>query len=277
MTADTKVADLPAKWRAWAKRIRGITAGSDLAADIMEGSAEDLEAALARQEADKTAAPVGQEIAYLDLGVGGYIDLGSAMTDEQLAKLPKGRHALGIIGTYGVDGYVAAPPSAPVGQNAVAWRYWSPSGNCWWTRYVAPTEDTSPESTNWEPLYAAPPAAQTNPYEFAVDQCLVVAHLGIADPSHTREEAIRRLGQLIDFHVQVATDPRTNGGLSLQPAAQAVDLDVLRREIELAVDLLGNVTAAGDSDANYLGQAENALSRAISIIDQQAGKGVDRA
>lgn len=112
MTTNTKVADLPAKWRAWAKRIRGITAGSDLAADIMDGAAEDLEAALARQEADKPAAPVGQEIAYLDLGVGGYIDLGSAMTDEQLAKLPKGRHALGIIGTYGVDGYVAAPPAA---------------------------------------------------------------------------------------------------------------------------------------------------------------------
>lgn len=51
MSDDTKVADLPAKWRAKAKRIRGITAGSDLAADIMEGSAEDLEAALARQEA----------------------------------------------------------------------------------------------------------------------------------------------------------------------------------------------------------------------------------
>ena len=51
MTTDTKVADLPAKWRAKAKRIRGMTAGSDLVADIMEGSAEDLEAALARQDA----------------------------------------------------------------------------------------------------------------------------------------------------------------------------------------------------------------------------------
>lgn len=62
MTTDTKVADLPAKWRAWAKRIRGITAGSDLAADIMEGSAEDLEAALARQEADKTLGQVLREL-----------------------------------------------------------------------------------------------------------------------------------------------------------------------------------------------------------------------
>ena len=51
MTAETKVAELPAKWRAKAKRIRGMTAGSDLAADTMEGAAEDLEAALTRQEA----------------------------------------------------------------------------------------------------------------------------------------------------------------------------------------------------------------------------------
>lgn len=61
MTDTTKVAELPAKWRAKAKRIRGMTAGSDLVADIMEVSAEDLEAALARQEADKPSAPVGQD------------------------------------------------------------------------------------------------------------------------------------------------------------------------------------------------------------------------
>lgn len=60
MTTDTKVADLPAKWRAKAKRIRGITAGSDLAADIMEGSAEDLEAALARQ--DESAPTAAQAV-----------------------------------------------------------------------------------------------------------------------------------------------------------------------------------------------------------------------
>ncbi len=52
-------------------------------------------------------------VAYLDLGVGGYMDIGTDLTDEALATLPKGRHMLGIIGTYGVDGYVQAQP-API-------------------------------------------------------------------------------------------------------------------------------------------------------------------
>ena len=53
-------------------------------------------------------------VAYLDLGVGGYVDIGLDLTDEQIASMPKGRHMLGIIGTYGVDGYVAAPaPQEP--------------------------------------------------------------------------------------------------------------------------------------------------------------------
>ncbi|HEL4248017.1 hypothetical protein [Stenotrophomonas sp. SMYL28] len=48
----------------------------------------------------------GQEpVAYLDLGEGGYMDVGTDLSDEELAALPKGRHMLGIIGTYGVDGY----------------------------------------------------------------------------------------------------------------------------------------------------------------------------
>lgn len=76
MTTDTKVADLPAKWRAKAKRIRGMTAGSDLVADIMEGSAEDLEAALARQEADKKAAPAEQQ------GAGNVVIEGLRLADQ---------------------------------------------------------------------------------------------------------------------------------------------------------------------------------------------------
>lgn len=105
-----KVAELPKIIRSRADT--GAAHHGEAWAQGVRFAANQIEDALARQEADKTAAPVGQEIAYLDLGVGGYIDLGSAMTDEQLAKLPKGRHALGIIGTYGVDGYVAAPPAA---------------------------------------------------------------------------------------------------------------------------------------------------------------------
>ena len=53
-----------------------------------------------------------EAVAYLDIGAGGYLDLGSDLPDERLLSLPKGRHALGIIGTYGIDGYVAAPVTA---------------------------------------------------------------------------------------------------------------------------------------------------------------------
>lgn len=57
---------------------------------------------------------VPKAVAYLDLGTGGYMDIGTDLTDEELAGLPKGRHMLGVIGTYGVDGYVPAQ-SVPAG------------------------------------------------------------------------------------------------------------------------------------------------------------------
>lgn len=57
------------------------------------------------------AQPAPKAVAYLDLGVGGYMDIGTDLTDEELATLPKGRHMLGIIGTYGVDGYAPAQPA----------------------------------------------------------------------------------------------------------------------------------------------------------------------
>ena len=57
------------------------------------------------------AQPAQKEVAYLDLGTGGYMDIGTDLSDEQLASLPKGRHMLGIVGTYGVDGYVPAQPA----------------------------------------------------------------------------------------------------------------------------------------------------------------------
>ena len=60
------------------------------------------------------AQPTQKAVAYLDLGVGGYMDIGTDLTDEQLASLPKGRHMLGIVGTYGVDGYVSAQPAPSI-------------------------------------------------------------------------------------------------------------------------------------------------------------------
>ena len=110
-------------------------------------------------------------VAYLDLGVGGYMDIGTDLTDEELATLPKGRHMLGIIGTYGVDGYVPAQPAPSV-----------PDG---WIR--------------------------------AIDEALVVTHLGVANASDTYEQAKAKLDSLVGFHVDVATDPAVNGGWKLVP------------------------------------------------------------
>ena len=58
----------------------------------------------------------GDVVAYLDVGAGGYLDLDAALSDEAMQQLPKGRHALVIAGTYGIDGYVAAPQPSPTAQ-----------------------------------------------------------------------------------------------------------------------------------------------------------------
>jgi hypothetical protein len=57
-----------------------------------------------------TPAGAGEPVAYLDIGTG-YLDLGTALSDDELLRLPKGRHALVIAGTYGVDGYTTPQPT----------------------------------------------------------------------------------------------------------------------------------------------------------------------
>lgn len=73
-------------------------------------------AELRRQHAAlSAAAPAAPAMAYLDIGIGGYTDVGTDLTEDQLAALPKGRHMLGIIGTYGIDGFQAAPQAQQPG------------------------------------------------------------------------------------------------------------------------------------------------------------------
>lgn len=50
-------------------------------------------------------------VAYLDVGANGYRDLGSELSEDALQQLPKGRHALIVAGTYGIDGYTPTPPA----------------------------------------------------------------------------------------------------------------------------------------------------------------------
>lgn len=51
----------------------------------------------------------------------------------------------------------------------------------------------------------------------AIDEALIVAHIGVANPSDTYEQAKAKLDSLIGFHVDVATDPAVNGGWKLVP------------------------------------------------------------
>ena len=51
----------------------------------------------------------------------------------------------------------------------------------------------------------------------AIDEALVVAHIGVANESDTYEQAKAKFNNLIGFHVDVATDPAVNGGWKLVP------------------------------------------------------------
>jgi hypothetical protein len=78
----------------------------------------------ARAPADSVTAPAG--VAYLDIGAGGYIDLGTDLSNEALSRLPKGRHVLVIAGTYGIDGYIPTPPAQAadsVLEDAARWQW----------------------------------------------------------------------------------------------------------------------------------------------------------
>lgn len=94
-----------------ARRLGAAYYGDAYTADQMRAYA-DATCAMRAQAAPAAVAGMSEAVAYLDIGGGGYLDLGSDLSDEALRKLPKGRNMLAIVGTYGVDGYVpVAPPT----------------------------------------------------------------------------------------------------------------------------------------------------------------------
>ena len=84
-----------------------------VAGDVSKTGAE---ANTSAQQPAPATQQAGEVVAYLDIGAGGYLDLGSELSEDALQQLPKGRHALVIAGTYGIDGYVAAPQPSPTAQ-----------------------------------------------------------------------------------------------------------------------------------------------------------------
>lgn len=88
------------------------------------------------------------------------------------------------------------------------------------------------------PLYLAPGAqAQPTPsipegWLRAIDEALVVAHIGVANESDTYEQARVKLHNLIGFHVDVATDPAVNGGWKLVPIEPAPSVPKKIKRVE---------------------------------------------
>lgn len=57
-----------------------------------------------------------------------------------------------------------------------------------------------------------------------VDEEMVCCHLGVANPTDTYEEAKKKLSELIQWHIAVATDPAVNGGWALVPVEPTKDM-----------------------------------------------------
>jgi len=53
------------------------------------------------------------------------------------------------------------------------------------------------------------------PYEKAIDEELICAHIGCVVDGDTIDDARRKLRELIRWHVDIATDERVNGGYRL--------------------------------------------------------------
>ena len=75
--------------------------------------------------------------------------------------------------------------------------------------------------------------APLNAWQQAIDHELVIANLGVAGVA-TFEEARKAIQELIAWHVEVATDPATNGGKVLVDAASA-PADSAPHPIDLAI------------------------------------------
>ena len=160
------------------------------------------------------AQSVPNAVAYLDLGVGGYMDIGTDLTDEELAAIPKGRHGLGLIGTYGVDGYLPPHPAPSVPDGVVeALQRLIENGA---VLGPASSEDALLVARYRQRLLACAPSVPEG-WLRAIDEALVSAHIGVANADDTYEEARAKLERLIGFHVDVATDPAVNGGWKLVP------------------------------------------------------------
>lgn len=85
-----------------------------------------------------------------------------------------------------------------------------------------------------------------NPWQKAIDQQRILAHIGIAADGVSDEEASRQLAELINWHVKVATDPAVNGGFVLVPVEPTEAMLSAGRTAVMARECSGPLWGAGD-------------------------------
>jgi hypothetical protein len=65
----------------------------------------------------------------------------------------------------------------------------------------------------------------------AIDEAMVVSHIGVANADDSYETAKEKLNNLICFHTDVATDSAVNGGFKLVPVEQNEEIERLRAKV----------------------------------------------
>jgi len=56
---------------------------------------------------------------------------------------------------------------------------------------------------------------ETNIWKEAIDHLLIINNIGTSDDCKTTKDVLNKLSLLIEFEIQIATDPEVNGGFKL--------------------------------------------------------------
>lgn len=281
MTTATKVAELPELPKPdWTAK-DGVSEGVYSATQVREFGMVCYQAALARQEADKSAAQlfgISEKLGYMPGELDAtapkviwlQIDTGSdnAMRDEPWPGADgvtwQDESIGGLEIQYVRADLAAAPPSALVGQEPVAWYLPSEEGydSCFRDHRTITSCAGNPW-TGWIPLYAAPPAAQADEYDRELSAVMPTDFKDWWESPSERPQIAARVIQSL----------REREDFSWQ-AAQAVDLEQVRKTLQGIVDADWRKWEDLATADEFVRWAKSRASHALTIIDQQAGKGV---